>query len=666
MNEQNNDPKLTEALHKAYPSQEPAPELHGRMVDAERDARVRSHRSGSGWKKGWLVLLGSAAVLSVLGFTVYKIFFDRPGEAAIALIPSDADMVLTLDTNPSTRQVATFQKIAQALDKEGLLGKVDDLLSMTLDQNVLVRQIRPNVSKNLALAVWMPKQSIKEGAEPEGVAAFLALKDTGLVRDALTKWLGRQERDGLSYYTLDKKGSAAIISDYLVFAQTPELLMRIYQVEQGKAQSIAQLAAYKEARASLAEDANLMFFISADAMNRLDQTAKGFANGASPLGGASWLAMGVAIRDQGLELTYQCPMDQTRMASLQRLSEIQPIDKGLLNKLPQGAYGVLAFSQPSKYWSFISETAAQKPKDKQEMEEGLAKFEKETGMSIPRDVVPAFDGNLVLAVYPSPGAADGIVILDDANQANPAAFAAKVRALIERKSAEDGKPVRFVSADIGGATVWKLDKASQEELTGGFNGPNAQAEIVPGHEAPGQNDPPVFKEAPVKSTPNPALKDKTIAYAQVGNAVIIASSEAMLVRAIDAYNGKGATLAGDPAFAYASDTLRDNAQSMIVVNLNRIMETMRPQIEQSGGPVEDIVNLFGGPGVSLVGSGSYDGKVMTGEMFLPLDYTRLVKMMGEGMRQGQKQMPPPDIMSKDGAPKFGMKIARASRVLARL
>lgn len=681
MNEQNpnNDPRLTEALHSAYPSQTPGDQLEGRMVDAERYQRVQSYRPRSGWRKGWLVLLGSLAILSVLGFTVYKIFFDRPGEAAISLIPSDADIVMTLDTNPSSRQIATFQKIADALKREGILEKVDDLLTMTLDQNPAVRQIRPKISKNLALAVWMPAQGFAPGQEPEGVAMFLALSDTGAVRDTLTKWVKREERDGLTVYAFDK-GSAAIISNYLVIAQKPELLSRISQVERGKAESIAQLQSYKEARASLADDANFMFFMSPDALNALDKTTKGAANGVSPFGAASWLAMGMALRDQGLEFTYQCPMDQGRMPALRQLAGIKPIDPQILNRLPGGAYGVLAYSQPSKLWGFLSETAANNQKDRLDFENGMAAFEKETGMSIPRDIVPAFDGNFILAVYPSPtmgaGSADGLIVLDDANDANPAATAAKVRELIERKSAKDGKTVRFISDTVGGATIWRLDKESQDRLRSGLMGKDSPAptsgaaEALPPDIAVPHESEPLFMGK--NSGPNPRgsggpnpMQDKTIIYAQIGNAVLIASSEAMLNKAVQAYKGQGSTLAGDPAFAFGAGRLRDGAQDMIIVNLYRIMEAVKPQIEQSGVPfnVDDFVNLFGGPGVSLAGSASYDGKLMTGEMFMPLDYERLIRMIGAGVRKSPMQR---DVMSMETAPESGIAIGRAASALARL
>ena len=64
-----------------------------------------------------LALLGIVGT-AVVAYAGYRIFFGRPGEAAVALIPADASCVLTLDTHPSEAQLGAFTKLATALYDE--------------------------------------------------------------------------------------------------------------------------------------------------------------------------------------------------------------------------------------------------------------------------------------------------------------------------------------------------------------------------------------------------------------------------------------------------------------------------------------------------------------------------------------------------------------------
>lgn len=638
MNEPTKDPRLTEALHQAYPAQTPGSDLESRLVHAERDARLREYRGG-GLKKGWVVLLAAMAMLSVLGFTVYKIFFDRPGEAAITLIPADADIVITLDTNPSARQVATFARIARELEEQGILDKVDQFLTIFVDQNPVIRQIRPNVAKSLAMAAWMPPGGFDKGGEPDA-AVFVALTSTGPVRDALDRSLPRDNSRGFAIYKLDEKGAAAIIGNYLVFAPSGAILARINAVSTGLP-SVANLPEYKEARSSVAEDANLMVFLSPDAVAAMNKASR-----AGQFSQAKWLALGAAVRDGGIELTYRSPTPQSSLPALRQIAAIPPLDPNILRRLPDGAFGLVAYSQIDKFWNLLKEGVAEDPVARKDMERGLADFERKSGISVPRDIVPAFAGNMILAIYPDNSlgvqSADGVLMLDDSNGANPAKLAEKLRALIEREAAKQKQPARFISSQVEGATVWRLDPASQAQFTKGLRSSSPDGEGV----------------AP------PAMRDKTPIYATIGNSVILASSEAMLGKALNAYRGNGRSLLDDAAFATMQGKVGDRAQALVMVSLRRIMEAIRPSIEESGSPVnvDDLVNLFGGPDTGLVGTSWYDGNLMGGEMFVPLDWVRLVRIVGAGMRKDASGPP----MGSERAVRMSWNAAKATQVLARL
>lgn len=80
------------------------------------------------------------------------------------------------------------------------------------------------------------------------------------------------------------------------------------------------------------------------------------------------------------------------------------------------------------------------------------------------------------------------------------------------------------------------------------------------------------------------------------------------------------------------------SQSALLVDVTRILEALRPTLEKQGFTKEmgisldDLLRLFGDGRSGLVGSGKYDGKAMTGGLFVPLDFERLIRLIGTTTR----------------------------------
>src|SRR6185436_15425939 len=107
----------------------------------------------------------------------------------------------------------------------------------------------------------------------------------------------------------------------------------------------------------------------------------------------------------------------------------------------------------------------------------------------------------------------------------------------------------------------------------------------------------------------PAAKqadDWSPAYAEVGGSVVIASSDAMLYRALAAHQGLAPTLADDPAFTAMRQLARPGTQGVLMVNLAAIMQRLEPDLHKwlKDAPIgpDDLMNLFGGPNTGLVAS----------------------------------------------------------------
>jgi hypothetical protein len=618
----------------------------------------------------------AAAVVGVLavlvgGALAFRYLFNRPGERAVNLVPANAVFVMTLDTTPSPGQAPTFLRIQKALEAEGVTKEAEGALTEAMDKSPVAKEVRPYLGHSFAMAqLPAPNGRTLEDTPP---VMLLHVKDAGKVREYLAKEGGRQKVGGLDVYHLRGMGSsAAIIEEYLVVAKRPDQLQQIAAVDEGRAPSVAGLPAYQAARASLPEDANLMFFVSPAGLKEFSAQAK--TMGVSSLPGIEWMALSVTLQDAGIAVDYHVPMDQAREPMLRAMAQIQPVDLKMLDRLPSGAYGVMAVSQPGMYWDPVQQTLRGDADTARAMDEGIREFEKSTGMSIPGDILPGLKGNLWLAVYPDARGAgkgvDGVIVMDDANGASPDALAAKVRAWVEQTSRrEGGKPVTFTSTERNGATIWALDARSEEQMRSGL------AEAVGGPPAPRHSteiDPRtgearVTIERPVVPAPQDGARDmianKTVAYAQVGRAVIMASSREMLERAVDSFSGSDGPLGAQPAYQGMRQAALAGSQSVMLVDLAGILESLRPQIEEAmrDGPegiaADDVLRLFGESASGMVASGRYDGKVSRGAFFLPLDYGRFIHLLGASFKSMNPTGPGAETLSRHGTP--------APRALAR-
>ncbi len=619
-NEQDN--RLREALNEAYPGNEPSENLYRRVETMAVEYDRRPARGS------WKVIpsrLGFAFILLLIvtGTIAYKILTNRPGEQAIHLIPANALMVMTVDLTPSAAQIPVFNRIQKAIQNQGLEKQFEGALNSAGQDSEIARAVKPHVTNSLAFAMLPKPGASAENADP---VIFFSLKDTDEVAKILAQRGTRAAVNGLTYYRLKNDNtSAAIIAEYLVMAQAPSALAQIARMHSDAGlRSVAELREYQWARGALPEDANFMFFLSPSALAELDKESKAF--GVNPFRTTKWFGISATVRDQGIMFDYRWPYDSNAMPGLKHMAQIPPVDDSIYKRLPSGAYGVTLLSQPSRYWDFIRDAVSIDPGARQEFTKGMAEFEKETGISVDRDIMPGLNGSFWLAVYPDPNTEVGVVaVFDDANGADPAALADKVRAYVAGDSVK--KPaeiVRFLPLQRGNATYWHLDDASKKALNEGLQG--AASSVNPG--------------GPPPEVQQPKKPEATVVYAQVGKAVLIASSQDLLDKAVAAYGGGGLTLADDPAFQGMRSKVAPGSQTVFMVNLAMIMQRVGPALEKemkgSGVDPQDIVRLFGDVNTGLVASGKYDGAIQTGNFFLPLEYESAINLIGAAAKNWNK------------------------------
>lgn len=616
MNE-NKDVQMNELLNAAYKSEEPSQAFEDRMTNLERYHRVAGREKPRFTMRRLVVAFGTMS-MAVMAVAAWQYFANRPGEAAITYIPSDADVVVTVDLTPSPEQAATFAKIYTAIKREGLDSRFDQLATSALDSSPIAKQIRPHVSNNLAFALW--HEAGAKGVNDESAVLFLSLKDVSTVRRSLKSNSKELEHD--LFQLTDGKTYAALLDKYLLMSQKPALFNKIRATKDRRSQSVAHLPEYQAARAALPADANLMVFLSPTALAEMNDSAK--KQGISALNSARWLAFGGAVRDDGLEFNYRMPLDSSAQPELKGIAGVKPLSSDIYRHLPDGAYGVFAYSQPGRYWSWMTGQGKHEGSEHANFRKDALDFEKQTGISVATEVLPALDGEVVLAVYPGSRGAndfDGLAYVNDANGADPATLANKLRAFAEKQSKKSNEPLSFKQTQRSGAIVWTLERPAKQ-LSKDFTPSDASMhQDLPGQKAKRPN-----------TDLNP-MASKDLIYALVGKQVYVASSHAMINKVLHANTG-GRTLADDPAFATMAAKVMPEAEGTLMVSLYRIMQVVKPMFEQNlkGAPVKagDLLLMFGGESAGLVGSGKYDGQIATGTLFLPLDWQRSIHMLGRG------------------------------------
>ena len=584
-----NRERLNEMLQDAYSVPEPRRELVDRL-NREAVSMPAPKRGRFGVLR---VMLLAVALLAVVGFA-YTVLFRRTGEAAIAIIPSDASMVVTVDLVPSEGQVAAFKKIADALKREGLDSKLTEGIAKQTGKDAgIVRDLQPYLTHNMAFAEWSNPQG-GEGLH----ALLLPVTNTSAVEKVLSRYGARVPMDGSVYKIADKslgnefvqgEGLAGIIGEYLVATNSRALYSRIALAQKGAGETVAHLAAYQEARAALPADANLMVFVSPTAMADASKST-----GVKAVKGARWMCFGAAVRDNGIRIDFRSPMDEKTLPTLPKSGTLDP---NLLRRLPNGALGITSVADLGEGLRWMDESAG----DAKVVTDGMASFEKESGINFKKDIVPALHGTTALAVYPGASGhgldVDAMLLFSGDNNATPELLESKLRKLYESQTQKNSAASKLQRIEYSGATVWAPSSSATKNMN--------------------------------ESMQDLGVSNREFCWATVDRSVILATSKPMLFRAIRSYRGAG-VLAEDQPFANMATQVSDRAQMVTMISINRVLKQMAS--ENQPGELEDWVSAFGSPNDGLVISGYLDGDLVVGSALIPLDYDKAAKAIAKALK----------------------------------
>jgi hypothetical protein len=491
-------------------------------------------------------LLAFAATAAAGGVALNRLL-DRPGESALAFVPANALVVVSVDLVPAPDQVLAFKSIDEMIStaagkepkaqmaKTALIGSFLHALGNKPELEPLAQQ----VDRSIAVALLeKPGSKATESLDGEGVG-LLPVKDPQAVASFLRAKGKAETAEGVPMFGVKSKDGTtmhlALQGSVLVAADANWAVARIAKVAQGNSPSLTSDAAYLTARAKALSSANLLVFVN-------PKVAKG----------EDWLTGSMTIRDTGIELGVSGQADD---ADIKKIGSLTPLGSNVMASLPRGAYGFLAAAQPGPAMALSGEDLDEASKD----------IKKELDIDLKADMVPAMGGNTIFGFYPSFGPDAGIdllVVMDDANGADPAKLARKLEKAIQAKIDEDGGSAqewKVVTNTADGTEIRRLADEPVEDIRKGLR----EAEKS------------FFR-------PLTLSRGKTIAWTTVGNSVLFASSQSLLERAVAARKSPSLAmgLSGDAAFG-ANPSAAADGQVAFAMSLKRLAEGIRNTVDPS-------------------------------------------------------------------------------------
>lgn len=557
------------------------------------------------------VLLGTTVIASVAGISAFRILFARPGEASLRLVPANALIVATVDLSPGPNQVLAFKQIDDALERHGAKNKLESSLIDLFEPTAKGREaLRPLVLRSGSLFV-VPKEGVMNMEDPAMGAMLTVTSGTDALAALKKEGVAKYFR-GAKYYKL-KNGNSfyMVVDDLLVVSTEPSTFLAVKQVQNG-APSILSNPQFVSARGRFSDDANLMVFVSPAMADQFDQ--EGLLR--------DWSGGAVAIRDGSMDMKFVGCLNPEKQPTVAALGKIAPLRQDLLSVLPRGAYATIAIAQPSKIMEAMEGSIGNNEEAKKgikEMEDGMRK---ETGIDFRKDLLPAFAGNSVLAMYPSGDSgtgADMLLVVDDSHDADPGGVMDHFVAYMDEQAAREGSgPDHFFAQQKeGDLTYASLDPEIEEGMNREMFGDGSDT-------------------GPFK--PNPLGGSKTLAFAHVGKTVIAATSKDLLLRAVRSYSEKSGSLADDAAYADAKPLVAGGNHEVVAFSMSRIAIGMRKALDEKKLKPEDkkswdaILGAFENLEKPLLTNVRFEsnGTVEVGGN-VPLDYARLFDFFGSLM-----------------------------------
>ena len=590
------------------------------------------------------LLIGAAGVGAVaVALTAgYRAFSDRPGEAALSrLVPADALGAAFMDTRPSSiSQWKMLGRLTAAIKNEDLSGEVaqaKEKATGDLKDTPLYQELLPYWSGGAAMGVWGKYNAPRILVSPEGLEngdaavpadplngfkAMIALsvRSPEQVEALVAKQSDApQKSGGFTLYKLrpsalrqsatagDTPVYVSIMGPYAVFSESPQSLQTVHDVFSGKTPALTTQKEYTDLRGIMPSDTNALTFVSTEAFRQMSAASNLDKNQSlsDTLAHTHGTAYAATLKENGFALTY---VTRTDAPQLVPLAQAAPLSAADFRRIPDGAVAAGVVSQPGKWMEVVRATVQANPQTRKGWDDTVKSLEETTELNVDTQIIPALQGETTVAVYPgtTPGMPfEGLLIVSDANGANPASIVKSLRETMKRDSEKHDQAL--------GESVQKRGDVAIYTITG-----DAVDELL---------------------TPAAKKSGRQIAYAQIGNTVLAATTPDLLQKATAAYpaqNGK----------TFASAALPTGTQNAFVMlptkeGLRGVLP-LWSELDKTPASAEIRDTLLEAvKDAPLSVTGRYQGGLMTTEMFFPVNPEKAVHALALIIKAQKEQKPSP-------------------------
>jgi hypothetical protein len=536
----------------------------------------------------------------------------HPGEEALTrFAPSRTALAVSLDWKPrSFEQGQVLQRLNAALDREQLKDRIASKLHELSNDAPFIQELVPHLTGNGAAALWS-----KDGVSfrSDQIAGFIAFDiDSSQEIEAILKryaersltvagspvYIIRSLTEARSHQTTlsrsqttadvkvnvsrnDNPGYFTLRGSYLLLADSEATLEQMRKVEAHTADALMTNPEYKPLRGSVPAEANLFCYVSST-LARETQRQAAHSTTLPPSGEA--FAFSATLRKGGIALdsVMLCRADYA-----QPLSRIASIEAKAALPIPPHALAFTVLSQPSKYIE-VFEGALQSigGETYASYEKSRTDFERQTGLSLHSDILPATNGQWILAAYPGPqsNSIDLLLLADNSHEATPARFADDLRTVIESQDSH----LHFARRTEGNVTRWTLPSSWGLTSIGG--------------------------DAPKETGGDKAT--------QINGSFLVATSSGLLDRAISAYD--------TPSLSVPDlQRIPGGTKALLVLQTTEILAMLKPSMEEwqrqstQTNPLSaaDMESLFGT--APLIATAGYQNNQFNSSLLVPLNYDSL-------------------------------------------
>ena len=145
----------------------------------------------------------------------------------------------------------------------------------------------------------------------------------------------------------------------------------------------------------------------------------------------------------------------------------------------------------------------------------------------------------------------------------------------------------------------------------------------------------MFKQSTKKPIPGVKsdilLKNKTVAFATLGENAYLCSSMKLLKRALNTASGNSPSLDKDASFKSCVGAVKSGSQLMLAISFDRLITGIENTVTKDNGGALEVVNAIrvvtnGGNSLSISGGSAADGSIH-GRVFVPMNYARLAQLV---------------------------------------